>query len=80
LAGQLRAERHTLEANVANAAAVAAQQALSSLHEAYQQEQAARLGAQRELNKKLRYLTIAVIILFLMIIATFIFELRFIVH
>ena len=35
---------------------------------------------QRELNKKLRYLAIVLIILFLMIIAAFILELRFILH
>jgi hypothetical protein len=80
LTEQLQAERRKLEANVANAAAAAAQQALTSLYEAYQLERVARLAAQKELNKKLLYLTIASIVLFLMITATFILELRFILH
>lgn len=80
LTEQLQVESRALEAKVANTAAVAAQQALSSLYEAYTQERAARLAAQKDLNKKLRYLTIALIVLFLMTTVAFILDLRFILH
>jgi len=80
LTEQLRAESRALEAKVANTAALAAQQALSSLRDADRLEQEARLAAQRELNKKLRYFTIVLIVLFLMVIAVFILDLRLILH